>query len=296
LLIVIALVSCNHNNNASDNSNDQFTSGSYHFIFDSSLSPILDQELYVYKSIFPDAKPIVSYQPENKILDQILNDKSRFAVMGSPLNAEEVKLLTNRSLPPKIGKIAIDAITLIVAKNSPDSLMLLSEVKNLLNNNTKSNKSLVFDSPNSSIINYLKKLSGVRQMEQKNVYALKDSKEVIKYVATHQNAIGFISYSWLTEPDADYAVAAQNIKVVGIKDENSKDAPQIYFKPNQSTLALKQYPLQRSVYVVDCTGRIGLGTGFAAFLQSERGQKIVLRSGLLPDSMPRREINIKNDL
>ncbi|MVN20045.1 PstS family phosphate ABC transporter substrate-binding protein [Mucilaginibacter arboris] len=294
LLLIIILASCNENN--ADNGSDQFTSGSYNFIFDDSLSPLLDQEIYVFKSIYADAKPNVIYQPENKILDLILNNKARFAVMGRTLRPDEVKILNNRNLPPKIGKVAVDAITVIVAKNSPDSLMLLSDIKNLFGKNTKGNKNLVFDNQNSSIISYFKNFSGISQLEQKNIFALKNSKEVIKYIAAHQNAIGFISYSWLTEPDADYENAVNNIKIVGIKDESSKDEPNSYFKPNQSTLALKQYPLRRSVYVIDCTGKVGLGTGFASFLQSERGQKIVLRSGLLPDSMPTREITIKKDL
>ncbi len=291
LLFSIIIASCNNANTA-----DQFTSGSYRFVFDESLSPILDQELYVFKSIYPDAKPDVVYQPENKILDLILNNKARFAVMGRTLNPDEVKVLNNRNLPPQIGKIAEDAIALIVGKNSPDSLMLLSEVKSLFLSNTKTNKNLVFDSPNSSIINYLMKLSGTNHLKQKNVYALKNSKEVIKYVATHQDAVGFISYSWLLEPDKDYASAAQNISIVGVKDDNTKNINNSYVKPSQSALALNQYPLKRTIYVVDCTGKVGLGTGFASFLQSERGQKIVLRSGLLPDSLPGREINIKKDL
>ncbi|RYY08018.1 MAG: phosphate ABC transporter substrate-binding protein [Sphingobacteriaceae bacterium] len=292
LIFLITATSCNQSNNSSS---DQFTSGSYQFVFDESLSPILDQELYVFKSIFTDAKPDVVYKPENKILDLILNNKAGFAVMGRTLNPKEVKLLTNRNLPPKIGKVAVDAISLIVAKGSPDSLMLLSQIKNLFYANTKNNKNLVFDNPNSSILNYLKNTFNITQLKQKNIYALKSSKEVIKYVATHQNSIGFVSYSWLTEPDEDYAEATKNIKIIGVKDERSNDNSKEYFKPTQSTIALKQYPLTRSVYVIDCTGKVGLGTGFAAFLQSERGQKIILKSGLLPDSMPRREINIKKN-
>lgn len=292
LLFSIVIASCNTNEHTAD----QFTSGSYRFVFDESLSPILDQELYVFKSIYPDAKPDVIYVPENKILDLMLNNKARFAVMGRTLTADEVKVLNNRNLPPQIGKIAEDAIALIVGKNSPDSLMLLSEVKSLFLSNTKTNKNLVFDSPNSSIINYLMKLSGTNQLKQKNIYALKNSKEVIKYVATHENAVGFISYSWLLEPDADYASAAKNINIVAIKGDNAKNIKTDYVKPSQSSLALNQYPLKRTIYVVDCTGKVGLGTGFASFLQSERGQKIILRSGLLPDSLPTREINIKKDL
>lgn len=291
LLFFLMFTSCNQNNNTTSG-NDTFTGGTYSFAFDETISPLLDQELYVYKSIFEDANPKIVYKSENKILDLILNDKARFAVMCRTLKTDEVKLLTDRNLPPKIGKVAEDAIALIVNKQSTDTLMSLYDVKGLFNNKSN-NKNLIFDNSNSSIINYLKNLSGVKQLNQKNIYALNNNKEVIKYISTHNNAIGFISFSWLIEPDSDYLDAVKGIKVVAIKDDKKFNGA--YFKPSQTSLALKQYPLIRTVYIVDCTGKIGLGAGFASFLQSERGQKIVLRSGLLPDSMPRRDINIKKE-
>lgn len=295
LPLIVLGVACNQAK-IEDNNTDQFTSGTYNFVFDESISPILDQELYVFKSLYPQAKPNVIYQPENKILNLVLNNQARFAVMSRNLHRDEVNLLTNRGLPPKIGKVAYDAVTLIVGKNVQDTMMSLAQIKNLFDTDTKSTKNLVFDNPNSSVLNYLKSYFKIKKSNQKNIYAVKSSKEVIRYVAEHDGAIGFISYSWLIEPDKDYEAVAKNIKIVGIKNENLKGDMSDYFKPSQSTLALKQYPLTRSVYVVDCTGKIGLGAGFASFLQSERGQKIVLRSGLLPDSLPTREISIKTEM
>ncbi len=295
LILSFIVASCNQKG-SSANGSDEFTSGTYNFVFDESISPILDQEMYVFKSLYTNAKPNVIYQPENKILDLILNNKARFAVMCRDLNKSEITLLSNRNLPPKVGKVATDAVTLIVGKNVTDTVMTLQNVKNLFSANTKNTKNLVFDNPNSSILNYLKSFFDFKDSNQKNIYAVKNSKEVIKYVAEHDDSIGFISYSWLIEPDSDYMNATKNIKIISIVDENLKGAEKNYFKPSQSTIALKHYPLTRSIYVVDCTGKVGLGTGFASFLQSERGQKIVLRSGLLPASMPTREISIKKEL
>ena len=65
--------------------------------------------------------------------------------------------------------------------------------------------------------------------------------------------------------------------------------------PRKATLSQDQYPLSRSLYIINCTGRQGLGTGFASFLTSERGD-IILSSGLLPAEMPGREIKIKHKL
>ena len=41
---------------------------------------------------------------------------------------------------------------------------------------------------------------------------------------------------------------------------------------------------------------LGLGIGFSAFLTGDRGQRIVLKSGLVPATMPGREIIIRDDI
>ena len=161
----------------------------------------------------------------------------------------------------------------------------------MLNGRTKLDKNIVFDNPNSGLVRYLKEFSGNKEFKQKNIYALKSNKEVIKYVSQHPNAIGIVGFSWLNDPDKDYADAVQKVKIVGVMDDVSKAASKQYFTPSQNTLALKQYPLTRNLYILNCTGQFGLGMEFVAFLISDRGQRIILKSGLLPDDIPPREIN-----
>ena len=197
-----------------------------------------------------------------------------------------------RNLPSEITRFATDAVVLIVNNQSADTLITVNNVKNLLNGKTMTNKNIVFDNPNSSLVRYLKELSGNTQLKQKNIYALKNTKDVITYVSEHPNAIGIVGYGWLVEPDNDYAEAANSVKVVGVKDESNKKYGSQYFKPSQESLALNQYPLSRSLYIINSTGRAGLASAFADFLKSDRGQRIILKSGLLPDSIPSREINI----
>ena len=67
----------------------------------------------------------------------------------------------------------------------------------MLHGDTKQDKNIVFDNPNSSLVRYLKDFAGVKDFKQKNIYSLKSDKEVIKYVSTHPNAIGITSFSWL---------------------------------------------------------------------------------------------------
>ena len=180
---------------------------------------------------------------------------------------------------------------MIVNKASADTLTTVTEIKNLLNSRSQTNKNIVFDNANSSLIRYLREFSGNSKFDQKNIFALKNNVDVIKYVSDHPQAVGFISYSWLLEPDKNYAAAVNNVKIVGVRDENSKIDSKNYFKPSQNTLSMRQYPLMRGLYIINTTGRPGLGTGFASFILGEKGQRIVLRSGLLPDSIPTREIS-----
>jgi phosphate transport system substrate-binding protein len=83
-----------------------------------------------------------------------------------------------------------------------------------------------------------------------------------------------------------------NVKIAAVNDDTNKKLAGQFFMPSQTTLALHQYPLTRNLYLVNCTGSMSLGKKVADFVKSEKGQLIVLRSGLLPDNIPDRQIQI----
>lgn len=273
--------------------NDTISEGNSKFAADESFQPIVDAENYIFKALDPKAQPQIIYKPENDVVRMLLQDTVRVAILARNLDSNEVKVLQTRNLVPDVSRFAIDGITVIVNKMSNDTTITVAAIKKMLNGQAKSAMNVVFDNPNSSLVRYLKTLSGVTDFKLNNIFALKSNKEVIKYVSTHQNAIGFVGFDWLDDPDKDYADAVNNIKIVGVKDEDNKKATG-YYKPSQETLSLGQYPLKRDLYIINCTGRQGLGTGFELFLNSDRGQRIVLSSGLLPSTMPGREIEIKH--
>lgn len=272
---------------------DTINSGHEVIAVDESFEPIIDAEAQVFKSIYTEAKPEFRYQSENAVLRSFLNDTVRVAILSRELDTAEVGVLKRRTLVPETIPFAVDAVALIVNQASNDTLITVNEIKSMLNGKTNTDKSIVFDNPNSSLVRYLKEFAGNNNLNQKNIYALKSNKEVLTYVSTHTNAIGIIGFSWLNDPDPDYADAVNKVKIVSVKDEASKQFANEYFKPSQTSLELKQYPLSRRMYVINATGKIGLGRGVADFLAGERGQRIILKSGVLPDSIPQRVIHIK---
>jgi len=289
-ILFTLLVSCKQNKKK-DNL-VKFTSDSAKFAVDESFQSIVEQEAYIFKATYYKTHPVILYMPENNAVNLLLEDSLRIIIISRDLNAEEYKVLKSRNLIPIVDRFAIDAVAIIVNAAAKDTTIKVSEIKKMLNGYTKQDKDIVFDNPNSGLVRYLKEFSGNQDFKQKNIYALKSNKEVIKYVSEHANAIGIIDFSWLNDPDADYAGAVEKVKILSVCDDKNETLCKKYFSPSQTTLALKQYPLTRNLYILNCTGKFGLGMQFAEFMKSDRGQRIILKSGLLPDNMPGREINI----
>ncbi|NHA05371.1 phosphate ABC transporter substrate-binding protein [Mucilaginibacter sp. HC2] len=293
LLLLAGLQACKQKPAKFSTDND-VKSGTATFVADASFSPILDQELYIYSSLTPNAKVNVVYKTENEAVNTLLNDSVRVAILSRDLTADERAVITKRTLSVETVRFAIDAIALIVNTASNDTSITVGQLKKLLTGQGDLNRTIVFDNPNSSLVRYLKDFTGSKGFTQKNIYALKSNKEVLKYVSEHPDALGITGFSWLNDPDKDYAGYVEKVKVVSVRDESNKQYPDTYFKPSQESLVLKQYPLSRGLYMINCTSKVGLAMGFAKFLGSQPGQRIILKSGLLPDSIPTREISIKN--
>ncbi len=272
---------------------DKWHSGAAKFAADESFKPIVEQEAYIFTALNKQAKPTITYKNENETIQLLMDDSVRMVMLSRDLDSNELKVLKTRNLIPETSCFAIDAITLIVNKMSNDTLITVGELKKIMTGEAKTGKNIVFDSPGGSLIRYFETLCGINSFKPKNIFAFKSNKEVIDYVSKNPNAIGITSYTWLYDPDKDYADAVKNVKVMAVKDENDKKYGNQYFKPSQSTLDLKQYPLRRSLFVVNCTGRMGLGSGMAMYMTSDKGQYIILESGILPAILPEREVTIK---
>jgi phosphate transport system substrate-binding protein len=127
----------------------------------------------------------------------------------------------------------------------------------------------------------------------KNCFALQDNPAVLDFVQKNKNAIGIIGVSWISDLDDNQAkFFLQNIKVAEVEPILMRVAG-ITNKPIQGNIALKQYPYWRNIKVVSREMRSGLGTGFASFMESEPGQKVILKGGLVPQRSSIRTVQLK---
>ena len=288
LTALILLVSCN-SSNSTKNESETILKGSTSLLVDETLKPIMEDQIQVFESLY-EAKIVLEAKSEAEVLQSLVKDSSRIAVLTRTLTTEEVKIFESKKIKPRITKIATDAIAFIVNRNTKDTLIALEDVIHFMQGQSNSSiKGLVFDNPNSSTVRFMNELAEIKSMSEKGVFSFKTNEEVIKYVSENNGMIGVVGMNWLSQPTASYQSYLKNIQVLSVKDSNSN----IFVAPSQNNIAEGKYPLARDLFIINCQGFSGLGMGFASFVAGEKGQRIILKSGLLPVRMPGRNIIIK---
>lgn len=263
------------------------TTGRVSMIVDESFLPIIEDELAVFESTYEDAVITLISKPEQVAVYSLLSDSAKVAILARELNEEEIKFFESKNIIPKATRFATDGIAIIANKANLDTLIAVDDILNVLRGNASTVKSLVFDNPNSSTVRFLKDLADVEDLPKEGIYALNSNEEVIKYVYDNPQSIGVVGINWIVQPSPQGEEYAKGVRVLSVKGADDE-----YYTPSQSNLALGKYPLARDLFLINCQGVRGLGLGFSAFLAGERGQRIILKSGLLPDSIPAREVNI----
>ena len=278
---------------ACTNSGEQTeTAGSTEILVDESFAPIVEDQLYVFENTYPRADITLKLKPENSLVNAFLQDSAKVAIMSRTLTPDEASVFERRNIKIRVNRFAVDAVALVTSKKSADSVITVQEIIDIMHGKG-GNKRLVFDNPNSSTVRYLKDLSKITKLPAGNVYALQTNSEVIKYVHNNPGTIGVIGINWFRQPSEDLEPVVKELKVLAVKNLPGKEGGDGFYKPNQDNLAMELYPLRRNLYIINCQGGPGLGWGFASFLAGDAGQRIVLKSGLLPDSIPPREVLIR---
>lgn len=291
LLALVLIIGCN-NQDAPD---DTPTTGTLNIIVDETYKPLIDSEISTFGSIYTYTKVNAKYKTEDQAFTDLMNDSVRLIVVSRNLNKDEKKQFDKWEIVPKITKIAYDAVAFIGSRDIEDSTYTLSEINSLLNveiNKNRLNKiKIVFDNNNSSTLNYLKQKLGIKVFSS-NCYALNSNMAVLDYISKEKNSIGIIGVNWISDQDDTSSVSfLKNVKILAIAEDESTEP----LKPYQAYIAQKSYPLYREVYIISKEAYTGLGTGFNAFVASERGQRIVLKFGLVPATMPVRLVEIVNE-
>lgn len=301
LLGALIITACNRSGKIDDTP----TSGRLKISVDESFAPIIDSHVYTFQKLYKYAKIQASYKPEGEVIKDLLTDSSRLIVISRLLTPNEKQYFEKIKIIPRVTKVAVDGVALIVNPNNPDTLLTMAQLKEIFSGRANSWKkinpesklselTIVFDNNNSSTARYILDSINQKRPLPPNTFAAKSNPALVEYVANNPNAIGVLGVNWISDFDDSVAVGfLRKIKVVAVSAKNNPASADDYFQPFQGYLAQGTYPLRRNLYIISREARAGLGTGFASFVAAEKGQRIFLKSGLLPATMPIRLVSVK---
>lgn len=266
--------------------------GSVTILVDETIKPIIEDQVEVFESFYP-AKIILDVKSEKEVVRSLINDSSSIAVLSRKLTLEEHKIFDNKKIIPKATFFATDGIALISNKKNKDTLIALNDIIAFMKGKSQNAiKGLVFDNPNSSTVRYMNDLAGIKESPEKGTFSFKTNEEVIKFVSENEGMIGVVGLNWLYQPTGIMKGIVKKISVLSVKGTSGNE----FYPPSQNNIAEGKYPLARDLYIINCQGSSGLGMGFASFVAGEQGQRIVLKSGLLPFRTPSRQIKVRKEI
>ena len=299
--LAIIVASC-HNPMGVQPLSETPTRGNIKISVDESFQLLFDTQSYTFQSLYEDAKLTIRYKPEFDVLADLMNDSVRTVALTRDLTKEEKDYLLAKKFIARTTKIAHDALALIVNRNNPDTLLLDAQFAdifrgkistwNQLNPKSSNNTiNVVFDNNKSGNVRYFREKFALTGNFPENCFAVNNNEEVIKYVKENPSALGIISVNWISDTqDSVSEIFLKDVRIVEVGTNTLN-----YCKPFQGYIAEGSYPFCRDVYIVSRETFSGLGTGFASFVAGDQGQRIILKSGLVPATMPIRLIQINKD-
>lgn len=285
-LVAVLVFACNQISDK--NAKETILKGSTIIYVDETLAPIIEDQVSVFENEY-EAKVTLVAKSESETVNSLFKEEAAIAILSRNLSAEELKIFKQRKINPKTTVFATDAIAFIANKNNKDTLVALQDVISFMQGKpVASIKGLVFDNLNSSTVRYMNSLAGINAIPEKGVFSFKSNDEVIKYVSENDGMIGVVGVNWLSQPLPAMQTYVDNVTTLGVKGLKSDN----YYIPSQNNIAEGKYPLARDLYIINCQGFSGLGMGFASFVAGDVGQRIILKSGLLPVRIPTRKFTI----
>ena len=281
------------------------TSGNIRIVVDESLFPLLETEVFTFTHLYNYAKITPVYKSEVDVINDFMNDSVKVIVTSRKLTEDQIKYLRDTLIIARTTTFAYDALALVTNKENYDTLVKYETIRDIFlgkitkwkDINPKSRLgdiNVIFDNAKSGNIRYFKEKFDVVEKLPSNFFALNSNKEVIDFVSKNKNALGIVSVNWISDKnDSVSRNFIRKINVLAISQPYLADDS--YYRPYQGSIYDKSYPFVREIYLISRETFKGLGSGFIQWACAEQGQRIVLKSGLVPATMPIRLVQIKHE-
>jgi phosphate transport system substrate-binding protein len=300
--LLLGMVSCTGGKN--QGLNETPTRGNIRISVDESFQPIIDTEVFTFTHLYTNAKVKPQYKPEYDVMNDFMNDSVKVIVTSKKLSDYQIQYLRDTLVIARTTTYAYDALALVVSKENKDTLIKYGTIKDIFLGKINKWKDIdpksklgdiriIFDNTKSGNIRYFKELYEIKDSLSKNFYAVNNNAEVLEFVSRNPDALGIISVNWISDKDDSLSMSfIKKVNVVAVSQQYVNDGS--YYRPYQGSIYDKSYPFVREIYFISRETFAGLGSGFINWACAEQGQRIVLKSGLVPATMPIRLVQIKH--
>ncbi len=266
--------------------------------------PVIDSQVQDFIRIYNKTKVTNLRSSTRDAIVQLLNDSVKLIVSSREFNAEEKNIVERNSLEVSSTKIAYDGIAVLSNTKNDLSRITIEELKWILTgkidrwskvkeSNLTSAIVVGIGDINSGVYEYVKHRIAQDSTFASTVVQCASSSDVISFVHSHPNAIGFVGISWLNQQPDD--VRALAIGDPAFKSDSTSNVLE-YFAPYQAHIYRNFYPLSRAIYVYVHNAGKGVALGFTSFAAGNQGQKIIVKNGLVPATLPVRLVQLNNPL
>lgn len=299
-LITILAASCGNNAGPAETP----TRGNIKISVDESFQPMIDSEVFTFTHLYTGAKISPMYKPEFDVINDFMNDSVKVIVTSKKLTDYQIQYLRDTLVIARTTTYAYDALALVTNKQNKDTLIKYNTIKDIFLGKIKKWNDInpkskigdirvIFDNTKSGNIRYFKELFAIKDTLAENFYAVNSNAEVIDFVSRNPDALGIVSVNWISDKDDSLSMSFINrVNVVAVSQQFINDGS--YYRPYQGSIYDKSYPFVREIYFISRETFAGLGSGFINWACAEQGQRIVLKSGLVPATMPIRLVQIKH--
>lgn len=283
------------------------TAGAMTMVCDDTFRNIMEQEIDVFEYQYPDAHILARFATQGEAIDSLMSLNTRTVVIARDITKPERDYLKSKRRNVKSAKIAVDAIALIVNKDNPCSMLTTKEVGDIISGSSSrwddlepselGDIAVIFDDKSSSLVQFMRDSLLDGQALGANVYAQGSIPAVVDAVSKNINAIGVLGVTWITsdmktaELTADElarsvlsdepvqgATLSQDVKVLKLRRPDEVTA----YKPYQQNIFDGTYPLYRPIYMITTGVSGSLANGFYSFVTGDIGQKIIMKTGIMP--------------
>src|SRR5258705_9523425 len=123
------IISCN---NKPARELDTPVSGNINISVDESYFPLISAESEVFHALYERAKVNAKYTDENTAVNDLLNDSVKTIIINRALWENETAALKQYGITPRVTKIAIDAVALVVHNENPDSMLAYEQLSEIM--------------------------------------------------------------------------------------------------------------------------------------------------------------------